>query len=267
MRHLLIVILLAITSFSYSQIDQIKGIYAGESLYVQQYVNHINKTDFVFCLDSIVINDSVRIYEIDYAAFEIELQKFKLGAKLTINFFGKPDCHIKILNRKALEFKQDFIEIKEINQQHVKFKVDRAIADMVSLQFFQYQKWVKGNEWTIVDSAYAIHHDTIIDFDLKPNVIADKRLVAHLKDGGKNDYLVMKLEIPGKLKKQSCDFKPKKPKTELILEKTQSYVIYDSFGDIVSQGRAREINIKSLVKGSYFLELEYCNDMHRFVKK
>lgn len=268
MKILKLFIFLFIGGGLYCQVDRIEGVYAGENVYVQQYVDNVTDASFEFCLDSVTINDSITITSTKYAAFEIDLHTLRLGTKVNINFFGKDDCHVRILNRHALEFKPDFIEIKELDSKHVKFIVDLDIVDMVSLQFNQYQKWIKGNEWTIVDSVFAVHKDTILDFELKPEISSKKRLVAHLRGGGKNDYIVVPLDVNASDSSlESCVFKPKKPKTQIALEKEQSYVIYDAYGDIILQGKSNEIAVKSLVKGHYYIELEYCNDMMSFVKK
>ena len=65
----------------------------------------------------------------------------------------------------------------------------------------------------------------------------------------KNDYIVVPLDVNASDSSiESCVFKPKKPKTQIALEKEQSYVIYDAYGDIILQGKSNETLDKDSVK-------------------
>ncbi len=239
----------------------VKGVYQGENLFVK---NPFKNVGVGFCVNEVRINGQMSTDEIQSNAFEIDLSyyKLKIGDKITITIKHDKECEPKILNIGVIKPKSTF-KIKSI-----KFDKESQVLSWITtnelvpipyiVEQFKWQKWVK------VATVKGKGGNSTNRYSAKVNL-----------HSGKNRFRVKQVDFSKQPRYSTgvtyrslspvVTFSPSKPRTEIKFSQVTNYEIYNFYGELVTKGRAKSVNVSKLKKGNYFLNFD--NTMERFYKR
>lgn len=231
---------------------QFNGIYQGKNIYV---MNPFASDGVGFCVSKVTVNDQVSTDEINSSAFEIDLgvYEFQIGEKVVIVIEHKNNCIPKVLNPEVLKPTSSY----KITSMKVDVKTEELMwttsNEKGSLPFyveqFRWNKWVRlgaveGNG-SLGSNSYSF------------------KVIVH---SGLNKYRVRQRDFTGvdnvsrpapyRSQKPPVTYEPKKPSDIITFSAETLYEIYDMYGVRKASGYSKEVNLKDLAKGDYFLNFD-----------
>jgi len=243
----------------------LKGIYQGENIYV---MNPFAPMGMGFCVLEVRVNDQITTDEINSSAFEIDLSiyNFKIGDSVEIIIKHRSGCKPKVLNPEVILPRPTFnIESIKIDPKQSRL-IWITSQELGSLPFIVEQyKW---NKWSKIGTVKGKGTPDLHSYSYPINF-----------HSGLNRFRVRQIDnftkrsrfspvITYMSKKPSVIFKPGNGRhvvDKIIFSEPTSYEIYDYYGRLKKRGYGKEVDVRNLSKGSYFLN--YDNKTAIFYKK
>lgn len=230
----------------------LEGNYHGKNLYVQ---NPFASEGVGFCTYEIKVNGQVTTDEINSSAFEIDLSFFQLalGSKVEIRISHKDDCKPKVVNPEVLKpistFEVASIGIDKGGELSLS-TTNETGALPYKIEQFRWNKWVEVGEFDGKGSP-------------DKNEYKSQLTTIH---SGQNRFRVKQLDQRGK-PRYSFEAKTnsalpeitwlpgdgKKVTDVITFSDNTLYEIYNAYGNIVSKGVSKSVNVGNLDKGTYYL--------------
>ena len=259
MKNTIIITLVLMTSFAYSQGNETsiihEGHYQGKNLYVQ---NPFSGSGVGFCVIAVYINGDVTTDQVNSSAFEIDFSNIdlKVGTPVTVKIRHKLDCQPKVLNPEVLRPRSTFeilnIEVT-VNDEILRWKTVNEQGKLTYIvEQYRWNKWVKVGEVDGVGIGNSKQHD----YEFK--------ITAH---SGENKFRVKQVDYTGKPRfSQSATYTDPnlanisianpKVKNNLEFSNETLYEIYDTYGNLVKKGFGQAIDIVNLKKGLYYVNYD-----------
>ncbi len=231
----------------------LEGVYQGKNIYVQ---NPYATDGASYCTDSVKVN-GIKI-EIENAnAYEVRLDtllELKVGDKVKMEIFHKPDCKPKVFADHGS--RKSTFEIVTISIDTAKILHWTTVNEVGKLPYvietFVWNKWIKIGE---------------VDGKAEPG---ENHYSFHIEVpySGENKIRVKQADYSGqpRMSKHVSLFLPdqqveilgnKKRQWEAIhFSKKTMYELYNYKGDIVKRGTGSNIGIKGLHEGDYYLNFD-----------
>ena len=254
MKQFVALILFVIASLTVSASGEIvlTGVYQGKNIYV---MNPFAGDGVGFCVSKITVNDQLSTDEINSSAFEIDLSiyNFQIGEKVVIVIEHKSNCTPKVLNPEVLKPVSSY----KISSMKVDIKTEELIwttsNEKGSLPFYVEQfRW---NKWVRLGTV-----------DGKGSSGANTYTYKVLVHSGLNKYRVRQRDftgvdnisrpVPFRSQKAPVTFEPKKPSDKITFSAETLYELYDMYGVRKASGYGKELVLKDVPKGDYFLNFD-----------
>jgi hypothetical protein len=230
----------------------LEGNYHGKNLYVQ---NPFASEGVGFCTFEVKVNGQTSTDEINSSAFEIDLSFFQLplGSPVEIRIMHKDDCKPKVVNPEVLKpmstFEVTAIGIDKSGELSVTTTNETGPL-AYKVEQFRWNKWVEVGE-----------------FEGKGNPEKNEyKVQLTTVHSGQNRFRVKQTDHRGKPRYSfetkttavmpEITFQPgdgKKAADVITFSDATLYEIYNSFGNIVSKGVSKSVNVSNLEKGTYYL--------------
>ncbi len=230
----------------------LEGNYHGKNLYVQ---NPFASEGVGFCTFEIKVNGQTTTDEINSSAFEIDLSFFQLplGSPVEIRILHKDDCKPKVVNPEVLQpmstFEVSSIGIDKSGELSITTTNETGPLPY-KIEQFRWNKWVEVGE-----------------FDGKGDPEKnDYKVQLTTIHGGQNRFRVKQVDQRGKPRYSfeaktnatlpEISFEPgdgKKAGDAITFSDNTLYEIYNSYGNVVLKGVAKNVNVSKLDKGVYYL--------------
>jgi hypothetical protein len=260
MKQTLIILFTMILALSAnSAILVVEGKFQNKNIYVQ---NSYGGSGVGYCAVEVKVNGNITTDECNSSAFEIDLTSLKLkyGDKVTIEIIHKDFCKPFILNAEDLKSMPTFDMLNmNLDADGVLNWTTKSESGPLPYIIEQY-KW---NKWVPIGEVSGLGTPDIHDYNFK--------VAMH---SGENKFRVKQIGL-GSMPKYSSPIvvTSMKEKPNYALNKEgdalqfsceTAYELYDDYG-IIKKGFGKEINIKNLKKGTYYLC--YDNQITEFIKK
>ncbi len=252
---------LATTNPILSQQIVVKGIYQGENLDI---LNPFGPNGIGFCVTKVTVNGVETEDAINSSAFEIDLEPygFKFRDSINIVITHQKGCKPTVLNLYDLRPKSTF-KITTMRYDKANNTIHWTTGDeRSSLPFiveqFKWKKWVK-----------------VAEIQGKGTVEKHSYFAKVEPHSGKNRFRIKQIDFSKKPRYSqeiiyrsllpTVSFSPAKPKTVIMFSAVTDYEIYNFYGQRLTKGRGKNIDISKFKKGDYFLN--YDNTTTFFHKK
>ncbi len=248
------------SSFSFATDFNLSGIYQGENLYV---VNPFASTGVGFCVFQVTVNDQISTNDVNSSSIEIDFSQFQLnqGDELEIVIKHKDDCVPKIVNPNAIKPKSTF-EIKNIEVVGGNTLRWTTVNENGQLLFtveqFKWNKWKKIGEIEGKGTSQENKYSYPIELHSGENVFRVKQVDFSNVPRYSKEITYNSFADP-------VTFTPENPKTDITFSVETRYEIYDGYGKIVLQGKAKVLDISKLPKGTYYINFD--SQTGEFTKK
>lgn len=247
-----------------------EGTFQGTNLYIQ---NPFSTNGVGFCVADVKINNQTSIDEINSSAFEIDFSSYQIkkGESVVVKIEYKDGCAPRVLNPEVLRAASTF-DLKNIKVENNGVLSWTTSDESGSLPYiveqFRWNKWIKVGEvkgkGTSGEHTYTFQTKPHsgpnkfrvkqVDYTKKPRESKEAKLlrspVAEVFIANEN-----LLKIDDKVRFKDASGNP----TETM------YEITDQFGSLVRKGSGKEVDIKSLNKGVYYVS--YDNKIEMIEKK
>lgn len=236
-----------------------KGIYQGKNLFVQ---NPMLSTAEDFCTKKVVVNGVEVITAPRSSAYEIDLSHIKLKSAVIIEIHYSEGCIPKILNLNAIKALSHF--------SFTSFNVDEdgihwsskgeSDAGTFYIQHFINNAWV-----TIREEKGKGHLNDSYDINSEHHSGLNKYRIRYLELSGQSFY---SKTVEFESSKKPVVIYPRKVTDKLYFKPAiiTKYVIYDKYGNVVLEGKAKEIDCTSLKPHEHYT-IEFDNQTKEFIKK
>lgn len=254
---LFIVALLSGWTFAHGQETAITGVFKGQSLYVQ---NPYDRTSNEFCINRIHINSRLVDINLRLSALKLNFKSIDLFTPVSVKIDHKESCKPKIINPEAILFHSSFkFDSLFLNDSILTWttKGDRHEGNFTVEQ-------LRGDFWDPVEKLRAkgifegtqyvyfpVHHDGGNKYRIKYSL--------------PNGRFLYSKEMEFVYYPEPVTFSPKVVQDRITLSRNAEYEIMNSGGDVILRGQAKEIPLRRLKPGDYFIHIEGMSES--FVKK
>jgi hypothetical protein len=230
----------------------LEGNYHGKNLYVQ---NPFASEGVGFCTFEVKVNGKTTTDEINSSAFEIDLSFFQLplGSPVEIKIMHKDDCKPKVVNPEVLQPISTF----EVSSIGIDKSGELALTTTnetgglpYKIEQFRWNKWVEVGEFDGKGSPdkndYKVQLTTI-------HAGQNRFRVKQVDQRGKPRY---SFEAKTTATLPEITFEPgdgKKVTDVITFSDNTLYEIYNAFGNIVSKGVSKKVDVSKLDKGTFYL--------------
>ena len=233
------------------------GEYQGKNLYVQ---NPLSPDKINFCTQEVYLNEKLVISHPKTSAFEIDLSDLKIGEPVFVKITYNEGCVPKVINPQVVRSKS-------------KFQFSNTLADAISINWNTqgelphgnfFVEHYKNNKWEMEDTVAG-----------KGSFDSNQYAVGPSYHTGDNKYRIRYEQNDGRIffskiidfynDVEPVSFHPTLVTDKIFLSRATPYEVVDSYGNEVAKGNGKEINLRNLKAGLYFLHVD--NREEKFVKK
>jgi hypothetical protein len=236
--------------------SQIKGVYQGKNVYVQNPYNAAQKE---FCTEEVYLNDVKILSSLKNSAFTINLSNLEIGTPVEIRIRYKGDCSPKIVNAYVLQGDSKFtFENLAIIDKEINWNLKEDVLGgrfIIEKYTDNYWKPVTTSPIVLNQKNYKVSIGQY--FTNGTNKFRVKYLSANEEVSISNN---INYEVMDENSILSLDASNK-----IRLSKETSYEIIDEDGNKIQNGKGREIGIGNLDPGTYYINYE--NKSEKFLKK
>ena len=230
------------------QTIDVAGLYQGENLLV---VNETNPDGVGFCCYEVRVNGLVTADQVNSHAFEVDLRShgLALGKGVAVRLMHRPGCAPRILNPEVIAPSPGFelIEFEADDNGEVRWVTSEERGRMpFVLQQLKWGKWVDVVRVDGLGGPGERHYNARFKPVQGENILRLTHLAA---DGA--------LEVKGEARFTSkanpirFDYDPRNERMAFS-EETQ-YEVVNAFGTVVLQGHGKEVILRYLARGEYFV--------------
>jgi len=233
---------------SAQQSIETSGLYQGENLLV---VNETNPDGVGFCCYEVRVNGQVTGDQVNSHAFEIDLrsQGIALGKGVAVRLLHRPGCAPRILNPEVIAPSPGFelISLEADDSGEVKWVTSEERGRMpFVLQQFKWGKWVDVVRIDGLGGPGERHYQTVIRPIRGENIL---RLTHLAPDGA----LEVKGEARFTSRTKALGFRYDHRQQRIAFTAETQYEVVDAFGTVVLQGHGKEVILRYLARGEYFV--------------
>ena len=232
-----------------------KGRYNGENLFLQ---NPLHKPPRHFCIEEIYLNDRLVAQSPRSSAIEVRFDHLPPRSEIDIRILHKNTCLPKVINPEVLSIKPiiRFLYMHTYDHKlHWKIKGEEPNAG--------YQvEYLNGGVWDIeatleagADSSKYTHSPT----NFLPGV--NKYRVQYISPNVRRYSSDVEILLEEKL----ITFTPEVVRDQMTLSERTYFEILDEKQNLLLQGEAKQIPLKRLKAGNYFIVLD--GKLYPFVKR
>lgn len=235
----------------------VTGEFQGKNIYVQ---NPLSSDKINFCTSEVYLNEKLVTSSPKTSAFAVNLSELSVGDPVFIKIVHKEGCKPKIINPQVIRSKS-------------KFQFLNVNADALSISWstkgeLPYGKYFvehyRNREWQNIETVSGKGSFEANQYNIDPQYHT-----------GDNKYRIKYIQSDGKIFFSSVfdyfndvepiSFYPTMVVDKIILSRSSEYSVVDSYGNQITKGNGKEIELESLKAGLYFLYVD--NREERFVKK
>ena len=237
----------------------IEGKYQNKNLYVH---NGFIAVGVGFCAKEIIVNGEITTDETNSSSFEIDLKsmQFKYGDDVTIEIIHSDECVPRVLNLEDLKPKPTYeVLMMNLNPDGILkwgTKEESGILPYVVGQF----KW---NKWVPVGEVVGLGTSDYHEYSFKVGMHSGEN-VYRIKQKGLNAITKVSKEISVVSLLNKPSFAIPADFSSIDFSAETAYELYDMYGQILRRGYGKQIDIRELDSGSYYLC--YDNTLARFKK-
>jgi hypothetical protein len=256
-------IFLFVSEINFAGEIEIKGIYKGENLYVE---NPYAEVGVGFCVTEVLINDFTSTDEINSSFFEIDLSiyGFTFGELIKVTIRHKDGCTPRVLNKDVLlPFSTFKIKDMEVHKEgYIEFTTFNEKGSLpFIIEQYRWNKWVRAGSITGKGTESLNRYRVSVNLHSGTNKFRIKQTGGKQKPNYSQSveflYDVDEVSfIPGNMGKVS---------DKIFFSSFTQYEIYDYYGKRLAHGSAHDIDVTDLNSGTYFLN--YDNKTEMFIKK
>jgi len=227
---------------------EVGGLYQGENLLV---VNETNPDGVGFCCYEVRVNGQVTADQVNSHAFEIDLRSHgvALGKGVAIRLMHRPGCVPRILNPEVIAPSPGFelVEFRAIADGEVVWVTSEERGRMpFVLQQLKWGKWVDVVRVDGLGGPGERHYHARFKPIRGENILRLTHLAA---DGA--------LEVKGEARFSSgspeLTFDYDHRSQQIAFSEETQYEVVDAFGTVVLQGHGRDVILRYLARGEYFV--------------
>lgn len=255
MRRALVVIqlfiLISLAGVSQENTLVLSGTYQGKDLYVK---NPFGEEGVGFCVYEVYVNGELTRDEINSSAFAIDFNilGIETGENVEVILNHKDGCEPLVLNPEAIKPHSTFEIVDMVvdgNTLNWSTRNESGPLPFIVEQF-RWNKWVKAGEVRGTGKAAGSDYR----FKLTPYSGENKVRIKQVDHTDKPRYSDVVTYDPGI---QKVSFEPEKPKDEIVFSRETLYEIFDKYGNLVSTGYGKKIDVANLKKGEeYYLNYD-----------
>ncbi len=247
MKHLLLYISFVLFSASSlsSQSIQLNGIYNGKNL----FLTNPSFGNSGFCVDSIIINHQHSKDELNSNAIEIDFSLMNIKAQSTVEviIYHKKACTPQIMNPDAIKQQFNFtIDGVKVNKnQTISWKINgKADVDSFSVQQFKWKKWLLLGK--------VEYKQGVSDYSAPVRVHSGYNMFRICKSNGNVCSANAKFTSTAK----AVSILDPTPSLQINFSAETIYELYDNKGILIEAGEGKEIPLKGLPKGEYWVNFD-----------
>jgi hypothetical protein len=259
MRNLIgVLVLFLLVNPSRSAVLVVEGKFQNKNIYVQ---NAYGGSGVGFCALEVRVNGNITTDEVNSSSFEIDLKalQLKYGDKVTIEILHKDFCRPRVLNAEDLRPRPTY-EIMTMNVNSTGVLHWTTVNETGSLPYIVEQfKW---NKWVTVGEIAGVGTPDMHEYQFKVSTHSGENKF-RIKQVGV-DYRKVSKEITYSSMTDKPNYALTKHHDALQFSGETSYELYDDYG-IIKKGYGKEIDLRNLKKGKYYLC--YDNQITEFEKK
>jgi hypothetical protein len=258
----LIVVSFCIAIAGFAQNEMVlEGTYQGDNLYVQ---NPFASSGVGFCIIDVKINGQTSIDEINSSAFEIDFSSYQLkqGEPVIVKITYKDGCSPRVINPEVLRPSSSFV-IKSIE-----VKMDGTLSWTTTnesgalpyyIEQYRWNKWIRVGE---VEGKGTKGEHT---YNFKVNL-----------HSGRNKFRIKQVDFSKKPRYSNEVELRRSPVSEVFIgnedptkietsirfvdengKLTETmYEVMDQYGSLVRKGFGKEVDVKSLNRGIYYVSYD-----------
>jgi len=235
----------------------ITGEYQGKNIYVQ---NPLSKDKINFCTSEVLLNERLVNSTPKTSAFEIDLTHLNIGDPVFIKIVHKEGCTPKIINPQVVRSKSKFQYLSD-NADAISINwttIGELPHGNFYIEHYRNKSWVntqsvagKGsfdsNQYNVKPSHHSFDNKYRLKYVQSDEKIFYSRIFTYFNDV------------------EPISFFPAMVVDKITLSRASDYAVVDSFGNRITNGTGKEINLNNLKTGLYFLYID--NREEKFVKK
>ncbi|OFY65606.1 MAG: hypothetical protein A3H98_11830 [Bacteroidetes bacterium RIFCSPLOWO2_02_FULL_36_8] len=235
----------------------LEGEYQGQNIYVQ---NPSAGEPGVYCTDDVIVNGEVVMSNIKSSAYEIDLSKYTIGDQISIKIIYKENCKPKIINPDALRSRQTFETVSfTVDKGNIKFTTK---GETIKGKFLLEQ--LRNNKWTVIGEVEGKGGQSFNNYTYE--ITHHSGLNTYrFKQMGPDGKFVYSKPVDFKSDKGAVTFYPNRVAYEIYFSEETNFEIFDSYGNIVKKGFAKQVNVEDLEAGVYYMNID--NRTEKFLKK
>lgn len=252
----LLLLLLVTPMVAIGQELSITGVYQGKPLFIQNPLVSTNQ----FCITDIYLNGRSLNLNLKISAIEIDFKNIDLYTPVSVRITHDSLCLPKIVNQQAVFWHSSFrFNSVVVSDEELKWSTrgerERAIYTIEKLN---------GEEWldvSVVESKADFAASEYIYYP-EHSEGANKYRIKYEPPSG--NYLYSD-EVEVVFYKEPITFSPKVVSDKITLSKAAPFEILDANENVILAGSSKEIPLRLLKPGSYFIVLD--GNKESFVKK
>ena len=254
MRVNLIFFLIFLVLLSAKADIEIYGVYQGKNVYVQ---NPFTSNMKDYCTKEVFVNDVKLMTEIHASAYEIDLSFLPVNDPVTIRITHKEDCNPKVLNPHVVKIQTTFT-FNSANLEKRQFSWATKNEHAKGRYFIERYEY---SHWKILNEIYSSGAGRYVQ-PITHNSGSNKYRIKYLDERGNAIYSdVMDYESDNK----PITIYPKRVTDILYLSDSVFYQVLDKYGNEISKGIKKEVNLERLPSDIYYLNVD--NRTFKFFKK
>jgi hypothetical protein len=235
----------------------LNGMYQGKNLYVQ---NPFASNMKDFCTSEVFVNDKLVSSNLRTSAYEIDLSHLKLNDPVVVRIAHKDDCEPKIINPQVIRVQTNFQFLSSTaddNYLYWSTKGEKPNGKYFIEQFI-------NNKWIIIST-----------INNKGETDLNQYTVSSNHNSGNNKYRIKLLQQDGLIfyskeinfvsNEEPVTFFPTRVNDKITLSRETTYEVLDAYGNQITKGKGKEIMLKELTSGLYYLNID--NRTEKFIKK
>jgi hypothetical protein len=236
----------------------VSGVYQGNNIFVQ---NPYNPKSGVFCTTQVFVNDRLLLENPKASAFQVDLTYLKINELVVIRILFHEGCSPKVVNPHVLQGAKGF--------QFLYTQADENAITWMSQGerpggMFVLERQLTDFEWEVLSETPGKGAGNAHLYSLRATHIdGENRYRLHYEAPEQEDNF--SVEFAFTLTEYPITFSPSMVTNKITLSQEADYKITDFNGQVVMEGRAREIFVNALRPGQYYLVVQ--NRPQKFIKK
>lgn len=254
MRFNLVFLLIFLVLLGAKADIEIYGVYQGKNVYVQ---NPFTSNMKDYCTKEVYVNDVKLMTEIHASAYEIDLSFLPVNEPVTIRITHKEDCNPKILNPQVVKIQTTFA-FNSVNMEKRQLSWATKNEHARGRYFIERYEY---SHWKILNEIYSSGAGRYVQ-PITHNSGSNKYRIKYLDERGNAIYSdVLDYESDNK----PITIYPKRVTDILYLSDSVYYQVLDKYGNEISKGVKKEVNLERLPSDVYYLNVD--NRTYKFFKK